>query len=322
MWFFFIYLNRIIIENQNLKLMKTVQPFFSFLMMVLFFNVTNLSSQTHSVAEEGNTWHVLRDAANPVFFTEIYRVEGDTIIAEETWQIISCAIEPEDIDNETWPTKFYLLEKEGMLYFTLPDELTPRLYFDFTAEVLEEVELFSPFLNSSFQVTIESIETIEIEGISYHQFIIQKPIGEEDYVTEIWIEGIGSLNGIFYGNSDPNITGIQFDLTCFSQHSEVVYPEGFEGNCYQTNVSTQDLQFSHQVRIHPNPFRNFIYVSQNEKRILSAALVDSNGKTVLEEKQSGTSGELMLQTGHLSAGLYMLKVITDEGQVVRKVIKH
>lgn len=302
--------------------MKTIQTFISASLLVLFFNVANLHSQTHTLAEEGNTWHVLRDAANPVYFTEIYRVEGDTLIDDETWQIISWVIEPEDIDNETWPTKFYLLENEGMLFYALPDDLTPRLYFDFTVEEQDELELFSPHFNSAFPITIESIETIEIEGISHNQFIIQKPLGEKDYVTETWIEGIGSLNGIFYGNSDPDITGVQFDLTCFSQNSEVVYPEGFEGSCYQTNVSTQDLPFSQQVKIHPNPFRDFIHVSQKGKRILSVTLLDSNGKTVLKENPTGASGELTLSTGHLPAGLYMLKVFTDEGEVVQKVIKH
>lgn len=69
------------------------------------------------------------------------------------------------------------------------------------------------------------------------------------------------------------------------------------------------------ITVYPNPTADYIYVSGN-KKIASLELYNSNGQKVLKANES------KMDLAHLTAGVYILKIITENGEVSSsKIIK-
>jgi hypothetical protein len=77
-----------------------------------------------------------------------------------------------------------------------------------------------------------------------------------------------------------------------------------------------------KATIFPNPFSNNIIVSFSEtiSDYLYVALYDINGKIVYFEKH-GALPDLFLDTGHLTPGIYFLRVSTTTKYLYTKIIK-
>ncbi len=284
-------------------------------------NTTNLN-----LIYQGNTWYVLRDAANPLFFTEIFRIEGDTIIDKKKWQIVSFTSDSTNINNEeSWQTKFYLKEDDGKIYCTLPDDLSPKLYFDFNAKVNDSLVLFNPFYQYFIDVTIEKIDILQINGINRKQYTVKTAFSVEDttyFDSEIWIEGIGSENGIFYGNAPPGIVGSQFSLTCFSQDENIIYPKNFEGHCFQTNVNSGGINFHNKIKIYPNPLNDILNISYIEnKTTKSVYLYDINGKIIYKQEIYDYIDHLIIPTKDIPSGLYIIYIKFYDDFFYSKILK-
>ena len=97
-------------------------------------------------------------------------------------------------------------------------------------------------------------------------------------------------------------------------------PEGFVDNstdCDDTDSSNLCALGVDDVliKIYPNPSSDFIHVETKE--MISATLIDLNGKSLLTE--SGSQLEINIQS--LEPGMYILKVNSREGSTKHKIIK-
>lgn len=272
-----------------------------------------------SVTYPGNVWHVLRDSSNPEYFTEIYRVEGDTLIGDTLWQIISYSKDSNAFENGQWPTKFYLYENEKKLFCALPNDLSPKQYFDFDAEVDDQLELFVPYTQSFINVVVQDKQTILLGGLEWKLITILK-----NYAGETWIEGIGSLKGIFYGNIDPELVGVQFALRCFSQDHIVVYPVGFSENCYFSNVSVSGSENYNHILVYPNPFDDYIntlIAPACQSNSINIELFDINGRIIYKQETVRTLEPVAIPTKEFLRGIYVIKVTTGKTQFYSKIFK-
>ena len=80
---------------------------------------------------------------------------------------------------------------------------------------------------------------------------------------------------------------------------------------------------THALRIYPNPTTGELRIENGELRIENVEIFDIYGR-----KQSHVSrvtchetGEARINISHLSAGIYFLRIHTEAGEVVRKVVK-
>ena len=74
------------------------------------------------------------------------------------------------------------------------------------------------------------------------------------------------------------------------------------------------------IKLHPNPTTGELHVTSDALHVTNVEIFDVYGK-----KQSHTSrvtsNENTINIAHLSAGLYFVKIRTEAGEVVKKVIK-
>ena len=74
------------------------------------------------------------------------------------------------------------------------------------------------------------------------------------------------------------------------------------------------------LNIYPNPTTGYLKIESEEMRIENIEIFDIFGKKVLFQ-QSLISPETVIDISHLQGGLYFVRIQTEAGEVVRKVLK-
>jgi hypothetical protein len=88
---------------------------------------------------------------------------------------------------------------------------------------------------------------------------------------------------------------------------------------FATNLSTNDV-LSSEFGIYPNPVKNVINFNSSVNALVSTIeLTDLNGRTVKTVKVNATEGQISVSD--LATGMYMMKITTDQGVAVKKIVK-
>ena len=116
--------------------------------------------------------------------------------------------------------------------------------------------------------------------------------------------------GIQLGDTVPNKASIYFDTNPPIITNEFV-------TLFYDPLSTND--FYNQVAIYPNPSNDWVNI-QSKAMIVSYTLVDLHGKTLMEKQHiQDTQTRLSLQD--LSSGIYLIKIKTDQGDSLHKLVR-
>jgi len=84
------------------------------------------------------------------------------------------------------------------------------------------------------------------------------------------------------------------------------------------NLAVGDIASKTQISVYPNPASDVVYINNNSgEKIESISLGDITGRTIKYLKNNDTKIDLQ----GLSKGVYILKVKTDKGLSIQKVIK-
>ena len=74
--------------------------------------------------------------------------------------------------------------------------------------------------------------------------------------------------------------------------------------------------------VFPNPIENVIYVSNDKNFSFNAiSLTDVNGRIVKAETFKNVTNAEM-NVADLAAGIYLMKITSDEGSITKKIIKN
>ena len=82
---------------------------------------------------------------------------------------------------------------------------------------------------------------------------------------------------------------------------------------YQAYLGLDELVQS-KIRIYPNPAKDFIIISSDEK-LKSAAIYDNLGRLIKMENSD------KLDISGLAKGSYLIKIKTKSGETIQKLIK-
>ena len=86
-------------------------------------------------------------------------------------------------------------------------------------------------------------------------------------------------------------------------------------------LSTSDF-FKNNISVSPNPAKDFINISNRNNIVLNSAVItDVNGRVVSEVDLKSTPNN-QINISELTAGVYFLKITTDQGVGTTKIIKN
>jgi len=87
-------------------------------------------------------------------------------------------------------------------------------------------------------------------------------------------------------------------------------------------LSKEDFSFASQLSVYPNPSNGLVTISSDSNSALTSVnLTDLNGRTVKTVALNGDSSS-QINISDLSAGVYMMNISSDQGSVIKKIVKN
>jgi hypothetical protein len=117
--------------------------------------------------------------------------------------------------------------------------------------------------------------------------------------------------GTYYNAEIPEFVQIGFDD----------YASGFNvDNISITETLKNDKFIESNLSVYPNPTADVINISNSLNAVVnSIEIADINGRVVKTQKINATDAQILIND--LSAGVYLLKVATDQGTATKKIVK-
>ena len=90
-------------------------------------------------------------------------------------------------------------------------------------------------------------------------------------------------------------------------------------NYSEVGINTIDED---QLNVYPNPNTGELRIEIGELKIKNIEIYDVNGsKQKIASRRQQAESEIVIDISHLPAGIYFVKVITGQGEVIKKIVK-
>jgi hypothetical protein len=145
--------------------------------------------------------------------------------------------------------------------------------------------------------------------------------------------GNASGNGLYKANETATLTATAYNGYKFANWTK-------NGVVISTNnsysfMATEDVELvanfenivgienieTATVKIYPNPTTGELKIESGELRIEDIVIYDIFGKKLSSNHHAASSPNYLINISHLSAGIYFVQISTEEGKIVRKVVK-
>ena len=145
-----------------------------------------------------------------------------------------------------------------------------------------------------------------------------------------WKEGNGLFNvskiGVSAGLNIDNLSILATGIL-FTGETNTTSSVGVYDNITATATATDTLLATESVEVsasnfetYPNPATYVVNISSKNNGINSVIMTDINGRTV-KSVNVASATEAQINISDLSAGVYMMKITSDEGTTTKKIIK-
>jgi hypothetical protein len=186
----------------------------------------------------------------------------------------------------------------------------PAIQFDNTKEILlydfsvnEGDVINSEYLNiRGGYAMVEKVDIIEV-GNSYRKKI---KIKTDEYTNLEWIEGIGSLQGLFFTPTlyTPICSCETNDLIGFKYQDEILYFNNAYPSFYPTNIQAIN---SDKIQLIPLSGTSFMFDSSNKDiSVIQIFNIEGILQTTLQK-------EFILNTNNYNSGIYIYKIMNNSG---------
>jgi hypothetical protein len=266
-----------------------------------------------------NTWteYRINTQYNSITSKQQYWTANDTVINGKNYKKI--------VDRDGYIGA--IREENGKVYARLNYgdyyyENDEFLLYDFIVHVGDVIKstALEGALSYPDGITVREIDEIELEnGEKRKRFFFDE--------TEAWIEGIGSVNGLFQdAMSQPTNFNVSY-LVCFQNNDAPLYvnmEKCLDGKCCENLSSNLDIPYSNNESVcFPNPTQGIVKIVLPEshgKKCISIKIVDNMGKIVqtllVSDKES-----IEIDLSGYASGIYYIAVDFDKSSTLYKVIK-
>ena len=204
------------------------------------------------------------------------------------------------------------------------DVLTGSLSRD-SGEAVGSYSISSTLANSNYNITFISANfSIELREIAVNADAKTKDYGDVDPELTYQITSGTLVNGdLFTGaltrepGEEVGIYHIYEGTLQLSDNYQLIYT-GADLTITNATASIGDIFVENAIRIYPNPVLKTLFIETNSNLILREVLIyNLLGKVVQKEKNVTESISLKA----FPKGIYLLKIITNQGIGVKKILK-
>jgi len=260
----------------------------------------------------------------------LYGMTGDTVMNDTLYQKLYVLSDTTlDCINEQSECFGFIRQEEQKVFFK-PNhewEYPDILLYDFGASIGDTIWQGAEFDGEYFYYAGDYlyyvIENIEIENGRKIYFL------EGVFGFDAWYENIGSYQGLF-GHLANKVIGMPVPnvLLCF-RHNDIV--EFLSNSCVRcfsckpSPIGVDEIRVEN-ISIYPNPTTGVLNLIQetinNEQlTINNVEIFDMYGKKLSFNHLITSSSNHQINISHMSAGVYFVKIFTEKGVYIKKIIK-
>lgn len=191
-------------------------------------------------------------------------------------------------------------------------------YWSFSQQVpLEKLTLGLPFYGFDFS------NSSNVVAFSFNSMVSQNPdYAYEDQVGLAYYNGIPTiqqktalamdqLSGVMIWELGQDALGAQSQYSLLNAIDEVINP----------SVSVEENLRGANVSVYPNPFNHEVFLSGLTNGVKNIRVSDMVGHQLMYKTMETFNHQIKLDLIDLPSGIYILTVISDEGEMARKIIK-
>jgi len=213
---------------------------------------------------------------------------------------------------KTWTKVGNIKEVEKKIYFRNLENKQGLLY-DFSMKQGDSIRTVNTSIyKDSITFKVVKVDTLNYFGIDRKRFEV---IDVLTHITDYWIEGIGSLEGLF--RPTFGMVGGFMKLLCVHENSIQIYQNPQRNTCYEFDNGTGIKDISKtKIYVYPNPTLGKIsFEGINE--IQKADLYVYNMLGTLIYKQHLTTKDIQL---NLEKGMYILSLVDKDDIKLKQTI--
>lgn len=252
-------------------------------------------------------------------FKERFGLYGDTTIDDQVYKKVYKIVDDStlNINNMTYYAAIRENDiKQVFVKITYFEE--EILLYDFSLNIGDTVISNSPYGYLHYDIcVIADIDSVELENNQY-----RKRFKINDWGQDYWIEGIGSIDGLFHPIKEY-IIGTYCYLLCLKDNDTAVYINNPEcEKCFCTLLTpVEELEkVKEYITIYPNPATNDLTIDfKFEKGMAIITLFNFYGK--LLENRTSDSFPIKMNIDYLPNGIYIVQIDINNDSFKKKFIK-
>lgn len=245
----------------------------------------------------------------------LYTYSGDTVINGETWQRMYST----GTSSAAVPMFRGLVRQAGQLVLFGEPGFPVDTVYNFGLQVGMAMPFGRAGSNFRDTLTVEAIDLVQIENVTRRVFRFSSStlyMSLESYLSDTWIEGIGSLHGPLAPLSagaleDPYASGIPDStrLTCYARNGTLLWRHNGYPACAVNIQQSMDGHATNSFKVYPIPAKATINVEGGPSGAATVSLLDLLGQLVMRRSVSGPNWQL--NTSMVEPGSYCLLIETD-----------
>ncbi len=286
------------------------------IILTSIFATLTILVNSQTFIQEHKTWNVVECMNWGGCGTQSFKILGDTAIGQTEYKKLYAT---NDTTLSSWNKYGALRENENKVYFYLFANETEVLLYDFSLNVGES---FISTHNSieyqacPIEMEVSLIDTVTIENGEQRQ---------RRYFSngEVWISGIGSLNGLVYVGVYQCVFDISYELSCCHENEDLLFQSTSFNNCLVNTVGLNEKVSKINHAICPNPFSNttILNFDFSGSQTYSLQIFNSTGQLVKNVNQIN-AGKIEISGNELTSGIYFYLLTNDKNEIASgKLIK-
>lgn len=284
------------------------------LVFILLGFLIRTNSFCQSLPDSSATWTIASVSMGSYFANETFVIKGDTTINSTIYK--SIFVTKDSIYNPLISNYFCAVREFTNKWYFIPADSTKEfMLYDFGVKTGDTVTINNPWVEGKMKLNVFDIDSIELNGSYYKNIELGFYLNPYDppYISDHWIRGIGSTQGLYLSGSRTMDGG--FQLLCFHRNDTLIYLNSPDGSCGYLFNGVKTNSLVSEVKLSPNPvFDKLSITSIND---ILAEIYDNSGKKVI------SSNSKQIDVSHLVKGIYIVKIFDTKKEFIKseKIIK-
>ena len=311
--------------------MKTTTFFRTLLLVLLLAAMSNgAMAQQLSNNGDGTQWtYWFPASAAPIISPRIYAMNEDTLMIEnKVFYLSDFTLFTPEYERYT----LFLGEDSSGMYFYDPVSLEIRTLYNYTLQAGDSYVIY-PLLGDttdSLVITLDSIGTemmgeemlrvqyVSTQSISHQERQNHWVLGESfTSHNAVIVEHIGSMAFLLPQEvawSDDFSTGI-----CSFNSGDFFYYTNDTIDCNSPIILSVQESVEQEVKIHPNPAKDFCNIANNSDKTYKIVITDAAGKCV-HTCEISSNGSCAISLTDYKCGIYFVSFISSNNCRTQKII--